>query len=318
MSRSVVVGALALGCSVNLAAGLGPCENNITFEPDFSRVTAIARCAFTTLDAQNNRITVAGEATLNPGDAEGACSAAGYCGMTLQVALAPSTTYTSKAKFNAYEYPNMIPVASATADDTDTSPAPQRPRSEPPPDTEPTPINFGSPIVISFSGRYSLSGLDDPVWFDIDADGVKDGLAWTAAGSDDAFLALDRDGNGVITDGSELFGDATRLRNGRVASNGFEALQELDDNADGVIDSRDRTWPDLILWQDRDHDGVSSAAEQRAVENSSVVGIGLTHAWSGRCDRFGNEFRYRSAVEIESHGQRRRQPVYDIFFVTVR
>ncbi|WP_155524580.1 hypothetical protein [Oleisolibacter albus] len=91
--------------------------------------------------------------------------------------------------------------------------------------------------------------------FDIDGDGRLDATAWT--GSSDALLALDRNGNGRIDNGTELFGD----QNG--AANGFEELARYDDNGDRAIDAGDSVFTRLILL---DGDGRSwSLAEQGIV-----------------------------------------------------
>src|SRR5205823_12603124 len=92
-----------------------------------------------------------------------------------------------------------------------------------------------SPIVINFStGGYRLSGADSPVLFDISNEGHVRRIGWTAAGAEEAFLCLDRNGDGQITNGSELFGNATPLKDGSLADNGFQALADFDDNHDGV------------------------------------------------------------------------------------
>ena len=90
---------------------------------------------------------------------------------------------------------------------------------------------YASPILISLrnnSRNYRLTSAVDGVPFDIDADGVLDQVAWTSTDSDVAFLVLDRNDNGVIDDGSELFGTATRKRDGSLAADGFDALLDLD------------------------------------------------------------------------------------------
>jgi hypothetical protein len=75
-----------------------------------------------------------------------------------------------------------------------------------------------SPIVLDLHGNgFHFSGPDLPVWFDIDADAVEESICWTTGRSDDAFLAWDRNRNGVINDGSELFGDSTPFLNGLTA-----------------------------------------------------------------------------------------------------
>src|ERR1043165_1278367 len=84
-----------------------------------------------------------------------------------------------------------------------------------------------SPIVINFAGGgYQLTGADSPVVFDIAATGQPVRIGWTAAGADEAFLCLDRNHNGRIDNGAELFGSATPLKDGSRALNGFPALAE--------------------------------------------------------------------------------------------
>ena len=157
------------------------------------------------------------------------------------------------------------------------------------------------------------SDLDDPVEFDLDADGVLNRTAWTARGSQIAFLALDRNGNGGIDDGRELFGTATMLQSGLLALNGFLALSEFDSNGDGVVDAVDAQWPSLLLWTDVNHDGLSQPEELRTVAASSIQGIGTEYRWTGRRDSHGNLFRYKG-IAFFGHG---RRPIYDVFFIGV-
>lgn len=174
-----------------------------------------------------------------------------------------------------------------------------------------------SPIVINLGGgAYSLSGAGDPVAFDIDANGTLDHIGWTAAGAPLAFLALDRNHNGTIDNGSELFGNHTALPNGTVAANGFDALVPYDLNHDGTIDQNDPVWSLLVLWTDQNHDGVSQVSEITPVSQSALIGIGLDYHWTGRRDVSGNTFRYQSSVWIGSSRRSTPRPAYDIFFVS--
>lgn len=169
-----------------------------------------------------------------------------------------------------------------------------------------------SPIVVNFDSRgYVLTGSNSPVEFDISATGQKWRIGWTAAEADESFLALDRNSNGVIDNGAELFGNATPLKNGALARNGFQVLQELDDNHDGIINSSDGIWSRLVLWRDWNHDGASQPWEITPVSESTLAAIDLSYHWTGRRDSFGNTFRYESLI-VTANGHRR--PAYDIYF----
>jgi hypothetical protein len=154
------------------------------------------------------------------------------------------------------------------------------------------------------------------VQFDIAGDGQQRLLGWTEAGTRQAFLWLDRNHNGVVDDGTELFGNHTPLRSGDTATDGFQALADYDENADGVIDQQDSVWSDLKLWFDFNHDGVSQPSEIQALSQSEVESIDLHYVLSGRRDRFGNTFRFRSAIGVQlPNGRIVSRPCYDIFFV---
>src|SRR4051812_38906352 len=73
------------------------------------------------------------------------------------------------------------------------------------------------PLLIKLDdGPWQLAGMDDAVSFDINATGLRRSIGWTRRGDETiAFLALDRNGNKVIDDGSELFGTASIMLNGR-------------------------------------------------------------------------------------------------------
>jgi hypothetical protein len=168
-----------------------------------------------------------------------------------------------------------------------------------------------SPIIVDAgTGTYALSGTASPVNFDLDADGVPETTTWTAAGSSVAFLALDRNANGTIDDGRELFGNHTLLADGTVAGNGFDALAVLDANHDGRIDAADPIWSSLLLWTDADHDGRATSEELQPVSRSSIVSIALAYREVGRRDGYANVFRYQGEVRLVQ-GVR---PIYDVFF----
>ena len=117
------------------------------------------------------------------------------------------------------------------------------------------------------------TGIDpaNPILFDHDADDVKTATGWIKAS--DAFLVLDRNGNGTIDSGRELFGDATPLYAGGLAADGFAALAQEDSNADGRVDATDARFADLRLWTDLNQDGISQSNELFTLEQKSVAAL---------------------------------------------
>lgn len=119
------------------------------------------------------------------------------------------------------------------------------------------------------------------ILFDHDADGVKTGTGWLKP--DDGWLVLDRNGNGTIDSGRELFGTDTVKRNGQLATDGFDALRDVDSNQDGKIDAADRVFANLRIWRDLNQDGISQANELSTLDANHIVSIGVT-ATAGRVD----------------------------------
>lgn len=177
-----------------------------------------------------------------------------------------------------------------------------------------------SPIIIDFEGNgLDLSGFDEPVNFDINADGLLETVGWTAGDShrDDGFLAFDRNGNGQIDDGSELFGDATPL-NGGTAPHGFEALYSLDraGNRNGWIDAGDPVYQHLVLWFDDDHDGFSQRSELRPLQALGVLAIEVEpYALGTEHDEHGNYPRYLGRALVRRNGGKVLVLAADVFFV---
>ncbi len=118
--------------------------------------------------------------------------------------------------------------------------------------TSPPPC--GDPLILDLDGDgIETISMKDGAYFDHDGNGFAEQTGWS--GPDDGLLVWDRNGDGIINDGKELFGDQTILQNGERATNGFQALAEWDDNLDGKIDANDAVWSNLKIWRDFDEDG---------------------------------------------------------------
>lgn len=132
----------------------------------------------------------------------------------------------------------------------------------------------------------------NPILFDHEGDGVKTGTGWIAPS--DGFLALDRNGNGVIDNGTELFGDSTPIfdADGTVtgkAADGFDALAQQDSNADGVVNAQDANFAALRVWQDLNQDGISQSNELKTLTELGIAGINVTKTEHSQILSSGNE-----------------------------
>ncbi|MCO6517691.1 calcium-binding protein [Snodgrassella sp.] len=152
-----------------------------------------------------------------------------------------------------------------------------------------------SPIVIDMNGDgVKTSAKGQHVYFDHDGNGFAENTGWVD--SHDALLVLDRNQNGQIDDGRELFGSNTLLASGKKAKNGFEALAEFDENHDGVIDAADSVWSKLQLWQDKNQNGVVDEGELSALSASQIKAIGVNYKTEKAKDAQGNEHRETTKV----------------------
>ena len=121
------------------------------------------------------------------------------------------------------------------------------------------------PLVIDLNNDgIKGTNLDYKINFDLDNNGFKEATSWID--NNDAFIAIDKNNNGTIDNGSELFGNKSISNNAYAytnpnAKNGFESLKELDSNNDGIIDEKDKEFTNLLLWQDKNSNSISETDE---------------------------------------------------------
>ena len=198
----------------------------------------------------------------------------------------------------------------------------------------------GLAIGASIAYRVALRDCDkpSPLILDLDGDGVEadaltyfdhEGDGWTElsrwANEDDGTLVWDRNADGVINDGSELFGNNTVLQNGNKAAHGFAALADLDSNGDGVIDSSDAAWAELrvMRWTDSNNNGIKDEGEEYFVTLDSLgiesLDTGFTN--SDHVDSSGNEHRQegsytKTITNDDGTTETITRKMTDVWFVT--
>jgi hypothetical protein len=168
-----------------------------------------------------------------------------------------------------------------------------------------------TPLVLRFDDAPVQYSPMSTIGFDIDTIGQCESVDWPMPST--PWLVLDRDQDGFIYDGSELFGSGTRLASGELANNGFEALRELDSNQDGVVSSLDARWAELSVWADGDGDRLGSGLELASVHERGLLRIELDYAVEPLCDARGNcEVEKAAFVFLDASGQERLGEVVDV------
>jgi hypothetical protein len=133
-------------------------------------------------------------------------------------------------------------------------------------------MGITSPIILDLDGNgvKTVSASKSRAAFDMDGDGIGDDTSWI--GSTEAFLFLDRDGNGTLSGVSEL--SFTSDVSG--ATTDLEGLKAFDSNNDGTISSADQRFGDFRLWRDTNGNGVVDPAEILKLSDVGLASISLT------------------------------------------
>ena len=155
--------------------------------------------------------------------------------------------------------------------------------------------------------KIKLTSVEEGVLFDIDGDSDLDQVAWTETGAEVAFLALDIDEDGQITSGKELFGELMFAE----ALSGADSLIQTFDKSEGKqsasVEAGDKLYHRLLLWTDRNHNGISESSELRpAKELFTAIGLGFVRLANER-DKHGNRFLFAGWAEVRTGGREQGQ-----------
>jgi hypothetical protein len=143
-----------------------------------------------------------------------------------------------------------------------------------------------TPLILDLTGAgISTTAAAQGVNFDLTGTGQVSKVGWTTA--TEGFLAIDLNHDGLINNGTELFGSGTLLANGTRAANGYQALAQYDSNGDGFITAADAHFKDIVVWVDANHDGISEAGELKTLTQLGITSIDL-HAVTGSTENNGN------------------------------
>ncbi|MBR2916550.1 MAG: DUF2974 domain-containing protein, partial [Clostridia bacterium] len=143
------------------------------------------------------------------------------------------------------------------------------------------------PLILDLNndGKYTKS-IEDGTHFDFSDDGFAEKTGWIS--EEDGFLVRDINGDGIINNGSEFFGDKTILSNGEISTNGFMALADIDSNSDNVINADDETFGELKVWIDSNGNGLSEDGELHTLDELGISQINIKNNITNYNDDNGN------------------------------
>ncbi len=148
-------------------------------------------------------------------------------------------------------------------------------------------VSMCDPLIINLDGNVA-SVSDQKFYFDLNADGKEESISALGAGS--GFLALDLNGDGIINDGTELFGTKS--------GSGFADLSKYDSDGNGWIDEGDEIWDKLLIWM-KDENGKDQLYR---VAQKGIGAICLQNA--------GTDFSLNSAQDNRVNGQIRKTGIF--------
>ena len=170
--------------------------------------------------------------------------------------------------------------------------------SKPPEDKWQSSQSIPDPLALDLDGN-GIAFTKNSAYFDLGTDGFAERATWIGKG--DGLLSLDINGDGKINNGSELFGDAMRKKDGTLAKDGFDALADYDLNKDGKIDANDEIYSKLKVWVDANGDGITDAGELKTLSELGIKQLNLGNtAGNGVVQATGEELRKQGSFVWEN------------------
>ncbi len=176
------------------------------------------------------------------------------------------------------------------------------------------------PLLIDLGqDGFHLGAPNTGILYDFFGDGELRPTQWVAPNGNEAFLALDRNGNGTIDNGTELFGRGLFDNSQQRANHGFEQLRQYDfsfngGNHDDIIDAQDAIWPELLLWNDFNADGLSTPDELMPLSASAITALQTKPKESARFDPSGNALRLWAWATASGIQGNKQFKMVDVFF----
>jgi hypothetical protein len=124
----------------------------------------------------------------------------------------------------------------------------------------------------------NTTSIKSGIKFDIFGNGIPINIGW--GNSNDGLLAIDNNGNGKIDDGTELFGGGV--------GQGFAKLATFDTNKDGIVDAKDTDFNKLLIWTDRNQNGLNDLGELQALKDFGIVSLDLGYTNDFKTINHGN------------------------------
>ncbi|WP_404401481.1 Ig-like domain-containing protein [Pelagibacterium halotolerans] len=173
----------------------------------------------------------------------------------------------------------------------------------PPPGSSPLSLDLNE------NGRIDTASIKKGILFDLDNDGTLNQISWLSGG--DGLLVLDKNGNGSIDNGSELFGPTERYSDGSRINEGYIELSAYDLNGDKVIDQNDSIFEDLQVWVDGNMNAVTDEGELLDIADLGVVSISIDPTDLDYTDAEGVYHKNTSTVQLEDG---KTMVMEDVFF----